>query len=65
MAQCKKIARSHRHASTAGMGALTRTAIGIINKTEDAEKTENKEGKKETERRRKQDNKGVRGQMRR
>ncbi|MGV8948893.1 MAG: hypothetical protein ACOH2E_05975, partial [Candidatus Paracaedibacter sp.] len=31
---CKKIACSHRHASTAGMGILTRTAIGIINKTE-------------------------------
>ena len=28
----KKIARSHRHASTAGMGMLARTAIGI-NKT--------------------------------
>ena len=30
----KEIACSHRHASTAGMEMLTRTAIGIINNTE-------------------------------
>ena len=42
----EKIARSHRHASTAGMGALARTAIGI-NKT----KQESREGKKGKENR--------------
>ena len=35
----KKISASHKHASNAGMGGLTRTAIGITGKTE---KTENR-----------------------
>ena len=42
----KKISRAHWHASTAGMGALIRTAIGIINKrngTKDRERQEDKE----------------------
>ena len=48
LAQCKKIACSHRHASTAGMGMLTRTAIGIINKTEWKRRNgKDKEGKED------------------
>ena len=41
----KKISRAHWHASTAGMGALIRTAIGIINKRNGMKDRESEEGK--------------------
>jgi hypothetical protein len=43
----KRISSPHKHASNAGMGPLTRTAIGIISKTEKTETRKKDRGGKE------------------